>query len=344
MELKLAFVGFGNVARAFARILDGRRARLAEEFDLTWETTAIATRSHGCVLSQSGIDLKSAVSMVDRNEPLSNLPGVSIAGDSMEVIQACEAAILFETTTLDPLNGEPAATHIRNALGRGINVITANKGPIAFAFRELRGLARDNDVKLRFEGTVMDGAPVFNLAEYCLPAARVLGFHGVLNSTTNIILSGMESGRSFDDSLAEAVGLGIAEANADYDIEGWDAAVKAVVLANVLMNANARPSEVERYGILDITSEDLKSAAAAGNAVRLIARADRLRGGLKLSVGPELVPLASPLAGARGASNVLVIKTDLMGEIAIIETDPGVEQTAYALLSDLLRIHEEMVS
>jgi homoserine dehydrogenase len=344
MELRLAFIGFGNVARAFARILDERRSQLAEGFDLRWKTTSIATRSHGCVLSQSGIDLERAVSLVERNEGLSNLPGVSIAGGSLEVIQSCDATVLFETTPLDPLHGEPATTHIRSALGRGINVVTANKGPIAFAFRQLQTLARDNRVSLRFEGTVMDGAPVFNLVEYCLPAARVVGFHGVLNSTTNIILTGMESGRSFDESLREAVRLGIAEANADYDIDGWDAAVKTVALANVLMEADARPSDVEREGIRDITGEDLRSAAADGNAVRLIARAGESHDGLRLSVRPELVPLASPLGSARGASNVLVIKTDLMGEIAIFETDPGVEQTAYALLSDLIRIHEGLLS
>ncbi|HEX8088089.1 MAG TPA: homoserine dehydrogenase, partial [Blastocatellia bacterium] len=219
----------------------------------------------------------------------------------------------------------------------------ANKGPIAFAHRELSRLAGERGVSFRFEGTVMDGAPIFNLAEYCLPVARVLGFCGLLNSTTNVILAGMELGRSFDESLAEARRLGIAEANADYDIDGWDAAVKAVALANVLMSADARPSDVERAGIRGVTSEDLRSAGRDGNRIRLVARAEILGGKLRLDVGPKAVPLASPLGCASGASNVLAISTDLMGELTIFEKDPGVEQTAYALLSDMMRIHADLI-
>ena len=188
----------------------------------------------------------------------------------------------------------------------------------------------------------MDGTPVFNLVESCLPGARVLGFSGVLNSTTNLILTGMESGRSFQESLAEAQRRGIAEADADYDIDGWDAAVKAVALANVLMDSDSRPADVNREGIRGLKVEDLKPATAAGMAVRLVARGKRTASGVELSVAPESVPLASVLGSARGTSNVLVLETDLMGEIAIVETDPGVAQTAYALLSDMLSIGKKM--
>ena len=184
----------------------------------------------------------------------------------------------------------------------------------------------------------MDGTPVFNLVERCLPAVKVLGFGGVLNSTTNHILTGMESGRSFYECLAEAQDRGIAEATPDYDIDGWDAAMKAVALANVLMNADASPLEVAREGIRGITAEQLKSAAANNCALRLVARASVSPRGINLSVAPEAVSLSSPLGSVQGTSNVLVLQTDLMGELAIFETDPGVEQTAYALLSDLLSI------
>jgi len=186
---------------------------------------------------------------------------------------------------------------------------------------------------------VMDGTPVFNLAEFCLPGATVLGFAGVLNSTTNIILSGMESGRSFDECLAEAQQAGIAEQNADYDIDGWDAAVKAVALATVLMDADVTPQEVKRKGIREITAKDLAAAACSGNAIKLIARGRRLPGGAILSVGPEIVPVTSALGSVRGTSNVLILQTDLMGEIAIVETDPAIDQTAYALLSDMIQIY-----
>ncbi|MFL6213431.1 MAG: homoserine dehydrogenase [Blastocatellia bacterium] len=339
MERRLAFIGFGNVARAFARIVGARRERLAHDYDLTLRTTAIATARHGCVLS-SGIDLDEAVACVERGESLTTLDGVIAAPDAFSIIAHCNADILFETSPLDPLAGEPATSHIRQALARSLHVITANKGPLAFAYQELSALASEQRAQFRFEGTVMDGAPVFNLVESCLPAADVLGFAGLLNSTTNIILSGMEAGVTFEDALADAQRRGIAEANADFDIDGWDAAVKAVALANVLMRADARPADVTRRGIRGITVDELRAASIEGRAMRLVARGERIAEGVRLTVAPESVRLASPLGAARGASNALTLKTDLMGELTIIETDPGVEQTAYALLSDMLRITE----
>ncbi|MEK6287039.1 MAG: homoserine dehydrogenase [Acidobacteriota bacterium] len=339
MKLNLAFIGFGNVARAFARILTDRQSQITADYGLRWNTTAIATANHGCVTSTGGIDLLAAAELVQRGGNLSELHGSISAPDPLAVIENCNADILFETTPLNIDDGEPAVGHIRTALARGIHVVTANKGPIAFAYRELKSLAAERGVSFRFEGTVMDGTPVFNLVEYCLPGVQVLGFSGVLNSTTNLILTGMESGRSFEESLVSAKQRGIAEANADYDIDGWDAAVKAVALANVLMNADSRPADVEREGIRNITIEDVHSAAASGLAVRLIARGKRTTDGVAITVAPERVPLGSALGSVRGTSNVLVLETDLMGEIAIVENDAEIEQTAYALLSDMLRVH-----
>jgi homoserine dehydrogenase len=338
MELRLAFIGFGNVARAFAGILGERRDLLAGEHDLTLRTTAIATARHGCIFSPN-IDLAQAAARIERGYSLITLPDVLAAPDVFSVIANCDADIIFETSPLDPRTGEPAASYIRQALSRDLHVVTANKGPIAFAYHELSSHAAERGLQFRYEGTVMDGAPVFNLVESCLPATRILGFAGLLNSTTNIIFSGMEAGASFDDSLADAVRRGIAEANADFDIDGWDAAVKAVALANVLMQADARPADVARRGIRGIDADRLREASAAGQAIRLVARGERTARGILLSVAPEAVSLASPLGAAHGASNALTLKTDLMGELTVIETDPGVRQTAYALLSDLLGIH-----
>jgi homoserine dehydrogenase len=339
MELKLAFIGFGNVARAFARMLEERQSDIDKEYDLRWRTTAIATGNHGCITSNK-IDLLEAASCLERGGNLTELPNSIALPDALAVINGCDADILFETTLLNAHDGEPATTYIRTALKRGVHVITANKGPIAFAYSELKAVAAEAGVSFRFEGTVMDGAPVFNLVDSCLPAVRVLGFSGVLNSTTNLVLTGMESGRSLDESLAEARQRGIAEANADYDIDGWDAAVKAVALANVLMNADARPADVVREGIRRVQAEDLREAARFGMTIRLIARGRRASDGVKLTVAPKSVRLSSTLGCVRGTSNVLIIETDLMGEIAIVEEDPGIDQTAYALLSDMLRIRD----
>ena len=337
--MKLAFIGFGNVARAFARLLRSQSARLEAWHGLRWRATGIATASHGSVLGED-LDLDEARARVEAGSRLSGLTGSADVEDSLAVIESCGADLVFETTPLSPVDGEPAIRHIRRAFELGMSVVTANKGPIAFAYRDLAETAERMRVCFRFEGTVMDGTPVFNLVRDCLPSVTVVGFSGVLNSTTNYILTKMEEGRSFHDALAEAVALKIAEADPAYDIDGWDAAVKAVALANVLMGADARPREVRRTGIGSISEGEVKRAAASGAAVRLIASAERGDGGLRLIVEPRIVPLSSPLGIARGTSSVLVLTTDLMGEIAIVESDPGIEQTGYALLSDLLSVHE----
>ena len=343
MELKLAFVGFGNVARTFARMLAKHGPALERDYDLRYLSTGVATAHHGCITATAGIDLLQAAAHVDRGSSLTDIPGTLSVADTLSLIKNCDADILFETTPLSAIDGQPATTFIEAALERGVHVVTANKGPIAFGYSALSRIAERTGSILRFEGTVMDGAPVFNLVESCLPGIRVLGFRGVLNSTTNLILSSMEDGRSFDDGLAEAQRRGIAEADAGYDIDGFDAAVKAVALANVLMSAETRPGNVDRKGIRDISVKDIKEAAADGMAIRLVARGRSTPDGINLRVAAEKVPQTSPLGAVRGTSNVLILETDLMGELAIVENEPGVDQTAYALLSDMIEIQKRLL-
>jgi homoserine dehydrogenase len=342
MELKIAFVGLGNVGRAFARLLERKQAELEALYRLTWVTTAIVTGRHGSLISETGLDLGEAVRRIESGQGIAGLRNSEQVAGAQEAIARCDADVMFETTPLNPGSGEPAISYIRHAVLRGMSVVTANKGPIAYAHRQLSELAAANRTMVRFEGIVMDGCPVFNLTEFCLPGARVLSFSGVLNSTTNLVLTGMEEGHSMEECLAQARRLGIAEAETDYDIEGWDSAVKATALANVLMGADVEPQSVRRQGIKGITSEDVRAAMADGNALRLVARGDGSSGTTQISVMPERVSRSSALGSVRGTSNVLIIRTDVMGEIAIFENDPGIEQTAYALLSDLVRIHEWM--
>jgi len=340
MELKLAFIGMGNVGRAFLRLLDRRQAELSTRYGMRWVATAISTARHGSLVSKVGIDLRGAVDRIESGRTIACL-GQSVE-NAAEAIANCNADILFETTPLNPSDGEPAISHIRQAINRSIHVVTANKGPIAFGFRELSRLAAERHVMFRFEGTVMDGCPVFNLAEFCLRGARVTSLSGVLNSTSNLILTGLEDGLSFQDCLLEAQRLGITETDPDYDLEGLDAAIKALALANVLMEVDADTTTLHRAGIKEITAHEAKRAMAQGYALRLVARADRSPAGAKVTVMPERVPRSSALGCVRGTSNVLLLKTDVMGEIAIFENDPGIDQTAYALLSDMLTIHESL--
>ena len=344
MELKLAFIGMGNVGRAFARLLIARRAELAGHYGITWSVTAVATARHGSLISQTGLDLASAVERIESGHTINDLEKSESVSNSTEAIDRCGADILFETTPLNPSDGEPAISYIRRALLRGSSVVTANKGPVAYGYQQLRRLATAHGVMFRFEGAVMDGCPVFNLVEFCLPGARVLSFAGVLNSTTNLVLTGMEEGRSMDECLAEAQQLGIAEARPDYDLDAWDSAIKAVALANVLMGAEVDMNDVQRLGISGLSPQEAKAARAEGNAIRLVARGDYSDGKTRISVKPERLSRSSALGSVHGTSNVLILKTDVMGDIAIFENDPGIEQTAYALLSDLIRIHQWMAA
>jgi homoserine dehydrogenase len=342
VQVNLAFIGFGKVAREFARILDSRRALLEDEYGIEWRVTGIATASHGVIVRADGIDLAKALRLLEAGDSLNCIEGDWTGGDALEFIGRVEADIVFETTPLDPVAGEPAVGYIEMCLDRGINVVTANKGPVAFAYRRLKALAESRGVGFRFEGTVMDGAPIFNMVDRCLPATRLIRFAGILNSTTNLILSGIETGQSFDVCLEEARRLGILETDPDFDIDGWDAAVKAVALANVLMDVDLRPADVERVGIRLIDPEYVRAAAREGKAFRLVARGGKIETGARITVRPEIVERSSVMGLAKGTTNVLVIQTDLMGETVIVEESPGLQQTAYALLSDMIGIHDGM--
>ena len=255
-----------------------------------------------------------------------------------EFLNRARPEVMIEISPLEPETGEPAITHIRGAFARGCHVITANKGPIAHAYADLSMEAKRAGVEFRFESTVMDGSPVFNMTRHCLPGCQLHGFKGVLNSTTKIVIQAMRDGHSMEEGIAEAQRLGIAEADASADIEGWDSAAKVAALANVILNARTNPNEVQRTGIGHLTTAELVAWKAEGKTVCLVCRGRRTPDGLQLSVKPEVLPDTDLLATLRGTSNFLLFETDLMGEVGVVSIDPGVEQTAYGLFSDLVDI------
>jgi homoserine dehydrogenase len=184
----------------------------------------------------------------------------------------------------------------------------------------------------------MDGAPVFNMIRNNLPGVRMLGFTGVLNSTSKIVVAAMSRGASMEDGIREAQALGVTEADASLDIDGWDSAAKTAALANVLMDARIKPQQVEREGIRGFTPGRVMELNRQGQTVMLVSRAERVDGALRLQVKPEIVPKTDLLATAQGTSNLILFHTDLMGTIGTVSIDPGVEQTAYGLFSDLVDI------
>ena len=251
-------------------------------------------------------------------------------------LKAAQADVLFEATSLNVANGQPAIDHIRAALEHGAHAITANKGPIVHAYRELRNLAAARNKKFLFESTVMDGVPIFSLFDQ-LPAIQLQGFHGILNSTTNVILSEMENGLSFDEALKKAQALGIAETDATHDIDGWDAAVKTAALITVLMDVPIKLEEIEREGIRDLTPNALRNGRRDGFPFKLVCRAQRTKNGVQASVRPEKVLATQPMAKITGASSYIYFEPDIFPGLAITEENPGLYATAYGMLADFVR-------
>jgi len=315
--MNLALIGYGNVGRAFARLIQAKRAQFP------FRIVAIHTR-HGSAYAPKGLPVEPAMG--------------TAAASVEEFLDRARAEVVLELTTLNPATGEPAISHIRAAFARGLHVVTANKGPIAHAYAALADEARRAGAEFRFESIVMDGAPVFNLARNTLPGCRIRGFTGVLNSTTNVVIEALRAGRSLEDGIEDARRIGVTEADARYDIDGWDAAAKTAALANVLMDARVTPLDVERRGIGRLTPEKLLALKGQGKTIRLVSRARCAPAGLKLRVRAEVIEETDILASALGTSSLLLLDTDLMGTIGTIEMNPGVEQTAYGVFSDVVDI------
>jgi len=256
--------------------------------------------------------------------------------DSLEFIQNCGADVLFETIPVNYHTGQPAVDLIRRALELGMHVTTANKGPVVHAYHELTTLARSKSAKFYFESAVMDGAPVFALFRETLPAAKIEAFRGVLNSTTNLILSRMENGESYADAVAYAQSIGIAETDPSGDVDGWDAAIKVSALATVLMGVPTKPKDVDRTGIREITSAEIDKAKAAGKRWKLVCEARWEGKRFKTTVAPQMVGADSPLYGVEGTTSIVQIESDVLGKLSLIEEDPGPHTTAYGLLADFL--------
>ena len=345
-ELSLVLIGFGNVARRFIRLL----GETAERLDFTWKVVGISTRHHGSAVDADGVDTHRALHIVEQMQSLDRLDPAPAQRSGIDVIRQvadrCEdeaedgRLVCVETTVLDIERGEPAVSHVRAALEAQAHVVTANKGPAAFAYHELEALQQSVDRRFLFEGAVMDGVPVFNLVRETLPAITITGFRGVINTTCNFILSELERGQEFDEALAKMQRQGIAEADPTLDIDGWDAAAKTAALVNVLMGGVITPHQVSRSGIREISMATVRETLARNQCVRLVASASRQGGKVKARVEAERLDWQDPLAHVTDLQNALYLQTDLLGEIGIVQRSGDLTQTAYALLSDLSRISQ----
>ncbi|MEE4276388.1 MAG: hypothetical protein V2J16_11040 [Thermoleophilia bacterium] len=378
-RVRLCILGFGNVARRLCEVLAARERDLAEHFGLEVVVTAAGTRSHGSLVAPAGLSPAATLRAAglepgDLHSPPATPAGWGFAEPARpgaELIAASGADVLVEATVQEEGGAATAIAHVEDALRRGMHVLSVNKGPIAWDYRRLADLAAARGRRFLFEGVTMDGCPVYNLAARCLPGTRVLGIGGVLNSTTNYLLDAMAEGRAFDDALAWVQAEGFAEADPSHDIDGVDAASKTAALANVLMDARLTPADVPRESIRAVGAERVAAVRAAGRRLRVVCAAEVVDGAERLPVlgAPHTVATSDAAEGAGtpaaaaeppavsaavrlvevdpdhpffavgGSMSTVVIRTDLMGEVQVVERDALLTQTAYALYSDLLSIN-----
>ncbi|RME49469.1 MAG: homoserine dehydrogenase [Caldilineae bacterium] len=336
---KLALIGFGNVGQGLARILSERGDELARRYGARFQIVAVSDLLKGSLYDPDGLNPAELLDAVQSAGTLEGVTAPERGWDALRTITETNADAVVEISYTDLKTGEPARTHIEAALTHGRHVVTTNKGPIALHYPQLAALARQHGVEIGAEGTVMSGTPALRLGTELLAGAGVTKVQGILNGTTNYILTQMEAGASYADALADAQARGYAEADPTGDVEGFDAAGKVVILANLLMDAELTMADVARTGITGLTPDDIAAAQQAGERWKLIGRVERTADGVEASVAPTRVPLSHPLASIGGATNAVTYTTDLLGDVTLIGPGAGRMETGYALLGDLLAIH-----
>jgi homoserine dehydrogenase len=338
--VRLMMIGFGNVGQGFIQIIRDEAESLAERFGVRFSVVGINDMRLGSIYDPNGLPLQGLLDAAATGR-LESLSAAEHGSTVETMLQRDKADTLVEASFTDLKTGEPASTYIRQALATGVNVVTTNKGPIALNYHELKALAQKHQARIGFEGVVMSGTPTLALGLNLLAAAGIQKIQGILNGTTNFILSRMEAGGSYAEALAEAQKLGYAEADPTGDVEGFDAAGKVVILSNLVMGANIHMEDVVRKGITQLTVEDIQTAKAEGKRWKLIGTIERDGGQVKASVQPVALTITHPLASVGGATNAVTYTTRLLGDVTLIGAGAGRLETGYALLNDLLAIHGE---
>jgi homoserine dehydrogenase len=334
--IPVCLVGFGNVGKALVRLLEKKQPVLTSQFGFSTVVTGIATGSHGMAIDPGGIDIHQAIQLVESGKSLASISKVTTPENNLAFIRECSAEVLFENTPVNHHTGQPAADHLKIALDAGMHAITANKGPVVHAYQELTALGQKQNRRFLFESSVMDGAPIFSLFRGPLPAVELKGFHGILNSCTNLLLELMEQGKTFEEAVAYGQSVGITETDPSADIDGWDAAIKVCALSTVLMGIPLKPEEVNRTGIRGITAQMITDALKTGERWKLVCSAQRQGDSVVAKVSPQRIAAASPLYSINGTSSFVQFEMDTLPGLGILESNPGPETTAYGLLADLI--------
>ena len=340
-QVKLVLIGVGNIGRRFLEILARKGDTLRARYGLDLVLVGVADSS-GAALAADGLDPLQVIHLKQESQGVAAYPLFGRAGlGAVELLQQAQADVLMEASPTNLRDGQPGLSCIEKALRRGMHVVTVNKGPLVLAYSRLVKLAAERGVSLAFSGAVAGGLPTVNIGRRDLAGSEILRLEGILNLTTNYILTQMaEKGKSYAEALAEAQAQGHAEADPSLDVEGWDAANKLVILAQSVLGQAASLEDVEVEGITGIGPEELKQAAASGKVIKLIAKAEGEDGGYRLSVRPTWLNPFHSLAHLTAHQMGIVYHTDINGTITAVIDEEDPMPTAAAMLRDLINIYE----
>ena len=341
VNYNIALIGFGGVNRALANIISINPEKFYSEMGFTIRIVAVSDIFLGSVYSPEGIDLALLKDLPVAEGAFASLPNGNAKADNENIIKNSNSDIVIEATVTDSVTGQPATSHCRWALSNGKHVSTTNKGPIAFAEKELMDLALINNVSFEYEGVVMSGTPVLRFADKLMKGSEINKFAGIMNGTANYVLGLVEQGQTFTDAITSAQQQGFAEADPTADVEGKDVMLKVIVLANRLWGANLTQDDVKCEGITGLSEAMVKEAVADGKHWKLIGKASKQDdGSIIASVSPEKLDLFHPLGGINGVVNAITFTSGMLGDVTISGPGAGRTETAYAILSDIIAIHQ----
>lgn len=336
--MRLIFVGFGTVGQGLAELLVEKKDLLSKSFGLEPVVVGISDEMKGSVFDPGGVNLRKALDAVKSETLLCDMGVGKYDGSALDMIKDVDADVMLEATYTNIKTAEPATSHIKTALEKGLHVVTTNKGPLALHYQTLVRIAKAKGVRFLFEGTVMSGTPLLNLLRETLAGSTITEIKGILNGTTNYILTRMEEGLSYEDALKRAQGLGYAEAVPDADVLGWDALAKVTILAKVVYGSRANPFDYPCQGITGITASAIEEAKSRGKRFKLIGKVWSEGGIARASVAPEEVDISHPLASVMGATNAVTVTTDTLGDVTVVGPGAGRKETGFSMLVDLIEI------
>ncbi|MGM8365985.1 homoserine dehydrogenase [Virgibacillus sp. W0181] len=340
-KMKLGLIGFGNVGQGLASILKDKK-QLLEDSGIAPIIVAISDPIKGSIYNPEGLDIASLLETVQAGKSLEDLEATHKGWSAIETIQNADIDVMVELAYTDLKTGEPAFTHMKEALKKGVHVVTTNKGPIALHYKKLMEVSNQTGAQLRVEGTVMSGTPTLITAMESLKASNITKIEGILNGTTNYILTRMNEGFAYDEALKEAQDFGYAEADPAGDVEGHDAAGKVVILANLVLNQNLELKDVVMKGITNIEIKDMEEARKNNQTIKLLGRLEESSDGWKGEVKPVKIDKEHPLASVNGATNAITFTTEILGDITVIGPGAGRLETGYSVIEDLIAIQKKV--